>query len=97
MTALVGVVSLLGGVVMAFFHIPQNLQLSYIVFGEAFAFLGPLRFLWWVSRFSVVSVDEVGAARWWGAVKLGNDDMLRSLPRSYGAGCVKEVAPRWLG
>uniref|UniRef100_A0A0D3GMY6 Uncharacterized protein n=1 Tax=Oryza barthii TaxID=65489 RepID=A0A0D3GMY6_9ORYZ len=38
-------------------------KLSYLVFGEAFAFLGSLRFLWWASRSSVVSVDEVGATR----------------------------------
>uniref|UniRef100_A0A0E0DC76 Uncharacterized protein n=1 Tax=Oryza meridionalis TaxID=40149 RepID=A0A0E0DC76_9ORYZ len=56
MTALVGAVSLLGGVVMAFFHIPHKSPATF-----------------------------------------GNDDMLQSLPRSFGAGRVKEVAPRWLG
>ena len=59
--------------------------------------MGSASFLWWATRSSVVSADELKLLADGGAATLGNDDMLQSLPWSSGVGRVKEVVPRWLG
>nr|BAD68593.1 hypothetical protein [Oryza sativa Japonica Group] len=91
------------GVVMVFFHIPHKSPGENLVpaFGRAAAVLRVVSSLRAsLRRSSNASMTVDGLFRFksfhtFGS--LGNDDMMQSLPRSSGAGRVKEVAPRWLG